>query len=119
VADLLAALGAEFDAEHLRETLRRVAQAYAELLTPRPCNPTTFPNDERYDELVVVADIPFQSLCAHHLLPFHGRAHWALPAALREAVEAQWGPPPLAFSTRPRGRSHFTPHCLAGRDGSA
>ena len=39
---------------------RRVAQAYAELLTPRPFNPTTFPNDERYDELVVVGDIPFR-----------------------------------------------------------
>jgi GTP cyclohydrolase I len=36
---------------------------------------TTFPNDESYDELVVVRDIPFQSLCMHHLLPFHGFAH--------------------------------------------
>jgi hypothetical protein len=60
-ADLLAALGVELDAEHLREMPRRVAQAYAELLTPRPFNSTTFPNDERYDELVVVDDIRFQS----------------------------------------------------------
>lgn len=67
-ADLLAALGVELDAEHLREMPRRVAQAYAELLTPRPFNPTTFPNDERYDELVVVDDIRF-SPGAHHLLP--------------------------------------------------
>jgi GTP cyclohydrolase I len=36
---------------------------------------TTFPNDEGYDELVVVRDIPFQSLCMHHVLPFHGVAH--------------------------------------------
>ena len=63
-ADPLAALGAELDAEHVRETPRRVAQAYAELLTPRPFNPTTFPNYERYDELVLAEDIPFQSLCA-------------------------------------------------------
>lgn len=63
-ADLLAALGVELDAEHLREMPRRVAQAYAELLTPRPFNPTTFPNDERYDELVVVDDIRFQSRSA-------------------------------------------------------
>jgi GTP cyclohydrolase I len=42
-----------------------------------PFNPTTFPNDEGYDELVVVRDIPFQSLCMHHLLPFHGVAHIA------------------------------------------
>ena len=75
--DLLVALGADLDSAHLRETPRRVAKAYAELLTPRPFNPTTFPNDEGYDELVVVGEIPFQSLCAHHLLPFHGKAHVA------------------------------------------
>ena len=75
--DLLSALGVEVDSEHLRETPRRVAQAYAELLTPVPFNATTFPNDGNYDELVLVRDIPFQSLCAHHLLPFHGTAHIA------------------------------------------
>jgi GTP cyclohydrolase IA len=79
--DLLAALGADLDDAGLRETPRRVASAYAELLTPEPFNLTTFPNDEGYDELVVVRDIPFQSLCMHHLLPFHGVAHVAyLPA---------------------------------------
>ena len=79
--DLLAALGADLDDAGLRETPRRVAAAYAELLTPEPFNLTTFPNDEGYDELVVVRDIPFQSLCMHHLLPFHGVAHVAyLPA---------------------------------------
>ena len=76
-ADLLTALGADLGSEHLRETPRRVAQAYAELLTPAPFTATTFPNDEGYDELVLVRDIPFQSLCAHHLLPFHGTAHVA------------------------------------------
>jgi GTP cyclohydrolase I len=44
--------------------------------------PTTFPNDEGYDELVVVRDIPFHSLCQHHLLPFSGVAHVGyLPAS--------------------------------------
>ena len=75
-ADLLAALGAGASG-HLEETPRRVAAAYAELLTPLPFNPTTFPNDGGYDELVLVRDIPFQSLCAHHLLPFHGHAQIA------------------------------------------
>jgi GTP cyclohydrolase I len=80
--ELLLALGADLTAEDLRETPRRVADALAELLTPVEFNPTTFPNDEGYDELVVARSIPFHSLCAHHLLPFQGVAHVAyLPGA--------------------------------------
>jgi GTP cyclohydrolase I len=75
VADLLVALGRDPATDHLADTPRRVAGAYAELLTPTPFHPTTFPNDEGYDELVVARDIPFESLCEHHLLPFHGVAH--------------------------------------------
>ncbi len=76
-AALLIALGADLELEGLRETPRRMAAAYAELLTPAPFDLTTFPNEEGYDELVLVRDIPFQSLCMHHLLPFHGVAHVA------------------------------------------
>jgi GTP cyclohydrolase IA len=80
-ADLLRALGADLESDQLRDTPRRMAAAYAELLAPQRFNLTTFPNEEGYDELVVVRDIPFQSLCMHHLLPFHGVAHIAyLPA---------------------------------------
>jgi GTP cyclohydrolase IA len=75
--DLLTALGADLETEGLRETPRRMAAAYAELLTPEPFSLTSFPNDEGYDELVVVRDIPFQSLCMHHVLPFYGVAHVA------------------------------------------
>jgi GTP cyclohydrolase I len=75
VRALLVALGQDPDSEHLLETPRRVASAYAELLTPQPFELTTFPNDEGYEELVVARDIPFQSLCEHHMLPFHGVAH--------------------------------------------
>jgi len=75
VADLLVALGHDPANEHLAETPRRVAHAFAELLTPRSFDLTTFPNDEGYYELVLARDIPFQSLCEHHLLPFHGTAH--------------------------------------------
>jgi GTP cyclohydrolase I len=77
VADLLRALGQDVDDDHTRDTPRRVAAAYAELLTPREFSLTTFPNDEHYDELVVARDIPFHSLCRHHLLPFKGVAHVA------------------------------------------
>jgi GTP cyclohydrolase I len=74
-ADLLRALGADPDAPGLAETPRRMAEAYAELLTPIPFEPTTFPNSDGYDELVVAGSIPFHSLCEHHLLPFGGVAH--------------------------------------------
>ena len=72
--DLLRALGADVDAEGLEATPRRVADAYAELLTPQPFRATTFANED-YDELIVARAIPFHSLCMHHLLPFHGVAH--------------------------------------------
>jgi GTP cyclohydrolase I len=75
VADLLAALGQDIDDDHTRDTPRRVAAAYAEMLTPRSFNPTTFPNDEGYNELVLARNIPFHSLCQHHMLPFKGVAH--------------------------------------------
>src|SRR5690349_8766864 len=71
---LLCALGADVEDDALAETPRRVADAYTELLTPRPFRATTFPN-EGYDELIVARAIPFHSLCMHHLLPFHGVAH--------------------------------------------
>ncbi|WP_193312984.1 GTP cyclohydrolase I FolE [Georgenia subflava] len=77
VAALLTALGRDTGSEHLADTPRRVADAYVEMLTPRPFTLTTFPNDEGYDELVLVRDVPFHSLCEHHLLPFHGVAHIA------------------------------------------
>jgi GTP cyclohydrolase I len=73
--ELLRALGVRVDTESLRDTPRRMARSYAELLTPQPFKVTTFPNDEGYDELVVVRDIPVASICEHHLLPFVGVAH--------------------------------------------
>jgi GTP cyclohydrolase IA len=72
---LLIALGADLTDEGLEETPRRVAGSLAELLTQTPFTATTFPNDRDYDELVLVRDVPFHSLCQHHLLPFHGVAH--------------------------------------------
>ena len=75
VGDLLRALGADDRSDGLRDTPRRVAEAYAELLTPQPFEATTFPNEDGYDELVIARAIPFHSLCMHHLLPFHGVAH--------------------------------------------
>ncbi|WP_332661789.1 GTP cyclohydrolase I FolE [Aeromicrobium sp.] len=73
--DFLAALGVPCDTESTERTPRRMAEAYAAMLTSRPFEATTFPNDEAYDELVVVRSIPVQSVCEHHFLPFTGVAH--------------------------------------------
>lgn len=75
VTELLIALGRDVTSEHLADTPRRVAASLLEMLTPRDVTMTTFPNDEGYEGLVLVRDIPFHSLCEHHMLPFRGVAH--------------------------------------------
>jgi len=74
-AAFLTALGVDLDSDSLAETPARMARAYAELLTPREFQLTTFANDEGYDELVLARGIPIRSVCEHHLLPFVGVAH--------------------------------------------
>jgi GTP cyclohydrolase I len=83
VAALLTALGRDVTDENLADTPRRVAESMLELLTPLPLAFTTFPNEDGYADLVLVRDIPFVSLCEHHLLPFHGVAHVGYLAADR------------------------------------
>lgn len=72
---LLTALGLDLADVNLAETPRRLAGALIEMTSAPAFELTTFPNDEEYDELVVVRDIPVASLCEHHLLPFTGVAH--------------------------------------------
>lgn len=74
-AALLVALGQPLESAGMRETPRRMARAYAELLKPPSFDFTTFPNTHDYDELVLVQGIPVRSLCEHHMLPFTGVAH--------------------------------------------
>ncbi|MEP6817519.1 MAG: GTP cyclohydrolase I [Marmoricola sp.] len=71
---LLNALGLPLDTEAMVETPRRMAHALAEMLTAPSFEFTTFSNSERYDELVLVEDIPVRSVCEHHMLPFTGVA---------------------------------------------
>jgi GTP cyclohydrolase I len=80
VREILLAVGEDPDREGLRETPERVARMYAELFSglrkdPRQLLEKTF--TEKYNEMVTVNDIGFDSLCEHHLLPFMGRAHVA------------------------------------------
>ncbi len=80
VREILLAVGEDPDREGLLKTPNRVARAYGELMAglqedPRRHLSTVF--HERYDEIVLLRDIEFHSLCEHHLLPFTGRAHLA------------------------------------------
>ncbi|MBM4258827.1 MAG: GTP cyclohydrolase I FolE [Deltaproteobacteria bacterium] len=84
-ADVLAALGENLDREGLRQTPQRMAKALAYLTSGATMTMKDVLNGaiftERYDQMVLVKDIEFYSLCEHHVLPFHGRAHIAyLPA---------------------------------------
>jgi GTP cyclohydrolase I len=85
VASLLRAIGEKTDREGLRNTPRRVSRMYAELLSGYQTDPEKIVNGAvfniSYDEMVIVRDIEFYSLCEHHMLPFIGRAHVAyMPA---------------------------------------
>jgi GTP cyclohydrolase IA len=73
--DLLEALGLDLGHESMARTPERMATALVELMSPRPFEMTTFPNDGGYDELIVARGIPVHSLCEHHMLPFVGTAH--------------------------------------------
>ena len=73
---------------------------YAEMLSPRPFDLTTFPNDEGYDELVLARDIPVHSVCEHHLLPFVGVAHVGYLPGRAD---------PRAVQARPGGRAVRAP----------
>ena len=81
VQNILRAVGEDPDRQGLRRTPERVARMYSELLDGYRQDPLTLVNDalfdDDYDEMVVVRDIEFYSLCEHHLLPFLGRAHVA------------------------------------------
>jgi GTP cyclohydrolase I len=81
IHELLKLIGEEPEREGLRRTPERVAQMYGELTEGYHVDPIKLINDAlfdvEYDEMVVVRDIDFASLCEHHMLPFLGRAHVA------------------------------------------
>jgi GTP cyclohydrolase IA len=81
VRALLTELGLDLSESNLRDTDRRVATMYLEMFHgleegARP-EITMFPNDEKYSAMVMERDIPFYSMCSHHLVPFYGHAHIA------------------------------------------
>lgn len=80
VREILEAVGEDPDREGLVETPARVARMYAEMFSGLHENPRKHLQrsfTQKYDEMVLVKDISFESMCEHHLLPFHGKAHVA------------------------------------------
>lgn len=81
VRGILAALGLDLQDPNLAETDLRVAKMYIEMFggLAEGAEPkvTTFPNEENYSHMVMEKQIPFYSMCAHHLVPFYGHAHIA------------------------------------------
>jgi GTP cyclohydrolase I len=81
VRDILAMIGENPDRDGLKRTPERVARMYGELMSGYRTDPIALVNDAifdvEYDEVVIVRDIEFYSLCEHHMLPFIGRAHVA------------------------------------------
>jgi len=78
VQSILEAIGEDPEREGLVDTPRRVADMYAEIfagLTIDPCEYLKVGFEEHHKEMVVLRDIPFTSVCEHHLLPFLGKAH--------------------------------------------
>jgi GTP cyclohydrolase I len=78
VAQLLAAVGEDPERDGLRDTPARIARMYEEVFSGLDQDPVeilgvTF--EEAFDEMVILREIPFYSMCEHHLLPFHGQAH--------------------------------------------
>jgi GTP cyclohydrolase I len=80
VKEILLAVGEDPNREGLKRTPERVARMYQELFAGVHKNPADHLKTgftERYDEMVVLRDIPFNSMCEHHLMPFEGKAHVA------------------------------------------
>ena len=78
IREMLALLGEDPEREGLRDTPRRIASMYAEMfegLNRSPEEVLAVGFEEGYDELVILRDIPFYSMCEHHFMPFHGAAH--------------------------------------------
>ena len=81
VREIIEALGEDPDREGLIETPERVARFYAEVFSSIHEDPgevvDAFFGEEHYQEIVMVREIPFYSMCEHHFVPFHGQAHVA------------------------------------------
>lgn len=111
VDEILAAVGENSEREGLRDTPRRVARMYAELFSGLHDDPARHLKaffTERYDEMVVLRDIPFHSICEHHLMPFTGLAHIAYMPDGRVVGISKLARVVETFSHRPQVQERLT-----------
>lgn len=111
VREILSAVGEDPDREGLRDTPRRVARMYAEVFEGLRQDPASYLQTaftEEYDELVVLRDIPFHSMCEHHLLPFEGVAHVGYLPDGRIAGISKLARVVDAFARRPQVQERLT-----------
>jgi GTP cyclohydrolase I len=107
-AALLVALRLPVHSPDMAETPRRMAHAFAEMLAAPSFEMTTFANTEGYDEMVLVEDIPFCSLCEHHMLPFVGVAHVGYLPAERVLGLSKFARVVDFFARRPQTQERLT-----------
>ena len=111
VREILIAVGEDPQREGLRDTPARVARMYQELfagLTEDPARHLDVAFTERYDEMVILRDIPFHSMCEHHLLPFMGKAHVAYLPSGKVAGVSKLARVVEAFARRPQVQERLT-----------
>ena len=108
---MLEAIGDEPDRESLRAMAQRVARMYAEALQGLGQDPRghlTVHFDEEYDEMVLLKDVPFYSMCEHHLLPFHGQVHMGYLPCGKVLGLSTVAPVVHAFAQRPQIQERLT-----------
>ncbi len=111
VREMLVAIGENPEREGLRETPRRVAEAYEFLFTGLGEDPTRYLDvgfQEDHREMVLVRDIPFASMCEHHLLPFVGKSHVGYIPSERVVGLSKLARVVEAYSRRPQLQERLT-----------
>jgi GTP cyclohydrolase I len=113
VREILLAVGENPDREGLRETPERVARMYEEIFGGLRKDPAAVLHKtftEKYDEMVLVKDIQFESMCEHHLLPFFGKAHIAYIPRGKIVGLSKLGRVVEILAKRPQVQERMTEH---------
>lgn len=111
VKSILVGVGEDPDREGLRETPRRIAEMYSEIFGGLSMDPAAFLQvgfEEDHEEMVILRDIPFYSMCEHHFMPFHGIAHVGYLPEGRVVGVSKLARVVEAFARRPQVQERLT-----------